>query len=148
MKDQKKMEKINEKADKREEEASIALASIGNPWDNVSFDDKKRFGLFYYFESVKQDPSVGCHGKSVLHAAKMVDVTPRSIQTWLSEFEELGAIKSDGRGAHSKSVSPMDNAVFRESLKEFVKVCMHVDVRDFVHAQICGYFYLCDCVCV
>jgi len=52
MKDQKKMEKINEKADKREEEASIALASIGNPWDNVSFDDKKRFGLFYYFESV------------------------------------------------------------------------------------------------
>ena len=87
----------------------------------------------YYFESVKQDPSVGCHGKSVLHAAKMVDVTPRSIQTKLSEFEELGAIKSDGRGAHSKSVSPMDNAIFRESQR----VCQGV------HA--CGCKRFCAC---
>jgi transposase len=43
------------------------------------------------------------------------------VYTWVREFEDNRDLHQDGRGQHSKVQSPMDEAVFRKSLYNFVK---------------------------
>ena len=139
IKDKKKKESIIQRENDRRDVASAALDDIGDPWDNISFQDKKRFGLYYYYEAIKENPSYGSHRDALMHAAHMVRVSVNSILTWVTEYEGEGEIKPDGRGKHSPVISPMDNTDFRTALHEFVKVTSfgvsHALVSGFVSSH-------------
>ena len=124
MKDKKQKASIIQRENQRRDHANAALVDLGDPWDNVSFQEKKRFGLHYYYKAIKENPSYGSHKDAMLHAAEMVRVSASTILNWVSEYEELGEVKSDGRGKHSSTKSPMDDSEFRSSLHDFVKVTL------------------------
>ena len=104
------------------------VQALGDPWDNISFMEKKRFGLYYYYLRIADNPVYGFHGEALIYAADMVKVSPSTIMTWITEYEGIGEIKTDGRGHSSPMPSPMDNDSFREKLKEFVKVKIRISV--------------------
>ena len=96
------------------------MSSLGDPWDTISFLDKKRFGLHYYYTSIVANPLYGCQPQALIYAAEMVRVSPRTIFAWVTEYEGEGDIKPDARGKSAPMVSPMQDEEFRSSLKEFV----------------------------
>ena len=100
----------------------FTLSDIGNPWDNMSYVDKKRFGLHYYYTFIVSHPEYGFHTDALCYAANMVRVSPRTIHTWVTELEGGAEMKGDGRGRHSKTASPMEDPEFCAKLREYVKV--------------------------
>ena len=122
MKDRAQRERIEERAKDRQEQAAIALRNLGDPWNNMSFLDKKRFGLHYYYAAVQENPQYGFHSRALLTAAELVRVSPSTILGWVTDYEENGEMKADGRGKGSPMLSPMDDEEFCTSLREFVKV--------------------------
>ena len=122
MKDKAQKEAIEERARGRKEEANAAMKHLGDPWDTISFLDKKRFGLHYYHTSIAANPYYGFHTEALMYAADMVRVCPRTILGWVAEFEEEGEMRPDARGKAAPQVSPMQDEEFRSSLKNFVKI--------------------------
>ena len=114
--------KVEEKKEEKRHFATEALDRLGQPWDTISFVEKKKFGLHYYYSFIQSNPKYWSHSAGLQYAADMVQVTPRTILAWVTEFEGLGEMKHDSRGHHSKLKSPMDDPDFRANLHEFVKV--------------------------
>ena len=122
MKDAVKKAAILRKEEDRKEQATTALADLGNPWDNVPFVEKKRFGLHYYYQAIQANPAHGCHREGLIESAEKIGVTPNTILAWVTEYEGSGEIQEDKRGKSSPTISPMDDEDFKNNLREFVKV--------------------------
>ena len=76
VKDLKRKLEIAKHQQKRKDAAASALDDLGNPWDNMNYMDKKRFGLYYYYNYVVSHPKYGFHTEALHHAAEMVKVSP------------------------------------------------------------------------
>ena len=103
-------------------QVELLKSALGNPWDEVSLNEKKRFALHFYYSKLQE---VGCQpgGKFCArkHAANLVDVCARTVGIWVREFEALTHLKESQRGKHSKTASPMNSPEFREEFKAYVK---------------------------
>ena len=110
-------QRFNEKV-----QTEFLKSALGNPWDDVSFDEKKRFALHFYYCRLQE---VGCQPggkfKARAHAAMLVGVCARTIGTWARDFEALSYLKESQRGKHSKTISPINSQEFREEFKTYVK---------------------------
>ena len=96
---------------------------LGNPWDEVSFDEKKKFALHFYYTHL-QEHSGECSrikGPSRDHAAGLVGVSSRTIGQWALDFETTTYIQESKRGRHSKTKTPINDELFCYEFKAHVK---------------------------
>ena len=96
---------------------------LGNPWDDVSFDEKKKFALHFYYTHL-QEHSGACSkvkGPSRDHAAGLVGVSSRTIGQWALDFETTTYIQESKRGRHSKTKTPINDESFCLEFKAHVK---------------------------
>ena len=95
---------------------------LGDPWEEISFDEKKKFGLHFYYNHLQEVGSeVGGKHQARVHAGKLIGISGRTIGVWVREFELKTYLVESRRGKHSKTVSPITNADFREEFKSYVK---------------------------
>ena len=60
-------------------------------------------------------------------AAETVQVSPRTVYTWVLDYETLETVSKSGRGQHSKVNSPIvTNPDFKEEFKAHVRECSRV----------------------
>jgi hypothetical protein len=54
----------------------------------MDWSTKRQLGLYFYLLFVRENPYWGSFVEALNHAANLVEVDPRTIHSWVVEFEE------------------------------------------------------------
>jgi hypothetical protein len=139
----KRFEVVQKKLMDRKSSATCALEDLDNPWNDVSLAKKMHFALYEYYLAIEKHPEHGAELSAIIEAADKVQVDSSTVYRWVREYEISHQLHEDIRGKHSKVISPMDDAVFRKMMYEFIKSKNSVngqpnltlkDIQEWVHS--------------
>ena len=89
---------------------------LGNPIEEMSLDEKKRLTLHEYlklFPIMAEDTSS--------FVANNMEVHKETVNHWVREFRVNKEIEKSKRGKHSKCFSPIQDALFLQDFRQYVK---------------------------